>query len=158
MAKRILSTYKIMLERDTSQTYELTLQAHDEAEATNKALDMAHDDNVEWQDSDYLGDPVVSLIEMVLNEKSKHDNEVMEVFNITNAAPSSNIEVVTNIMTFSNHGGLAQMFVIDALVKFSKIVMNTPSEEMAMRDNGLISCEAWKAVASEINAKLATYS
>ena len=157
MGKQILSTYEIILERDTSQTYTFKLQAYDEAEATNKAIDIAHDDNVEWQESDFLGDPVVSFIGVVLNEKAGQEEEVKEVFNITNEPPSTNVDVVTDIMTFSNHGALAQMFVIDAVVKFSKIVMDTPSEEMAMMDNGLVSCAAWKAVAKEINDKLARY-
>lgn len=152
MSKQILSTYRVILERDTSQTYTLELQAYGEAEATNKALDIAHDDNIEWEESDYLGDTVVSLIEMIKNNQA--GKEAVEVFNITNQPPLTNIEFVTDIMNYSNHGALAQMFVLDAILKFSKLVMETPSDEMSSMDNGLISCAAWKSVAQEIHQKI----
>jgi len=63
--------------------------------------------------------------------------------------PQTNTELVQSIMEFSDHGALAQIFVIDALTKWSKIVADAPPIEHA-----LISGIAWKAVAAEINQKL----
>ncbi|NOT16777.1 MAG: hypothetical protein HOP20_01760 [Sulfuriferula sp.] len=60
-------------------------------------------------------------------------------------------------MTYSRYGELAQAFVMDALVKFSKTVLETPNEKLAMMDNGIVTCEIWKGVAAEINQKLARY-
>ena len=148
-----INLYEVHLERDTSQEMTISVSARNKEEAAEKALDLAKLDDAEWQESEYLGDTKVVLI----NDTNAGQDEFQEVFNITSEPPSTNLEVVTDIMTYSNYGALAQLFVMDALTKFSKIVMSTPSEDMAMMDNGLISCEVWKGVAAEIHKKLSGY-
>ena len=65
--------------------------------------------------------------------------------------PMTNVEKVTHIMTYSKHGALAQLFVIDALHKWSGIISKASPEHL---DNAFISGEAWIAVAREIQATL----
>jgi len=61
----------------------------------------------------------------------------------------TNIDVVKDIMTYSNYGALAQMFVIDALMQHSARVAAAP-----LIENSLINGAAWKGVAQEISDKL----
>lgn len=70
--------------------------------------------------------------------------------------PKTNIEFVCGLMDFSRFGPLAQMFVIDALTKWSDKIADTPIEELrkAFEGNPLISAEAWQGVAREIKEKL----
>lgn len=70
--------------------------------------------------------------------------------------PKTNIELVCELMDFSPFGPLAQMFVIDALTKWSDKIADTPIEELrkAFEGNPLISAEAWQGVAREIKEKL----
>jgi len=65
--------------------------------------------------------------------------------------PMTNVEKVEHIMTFSNYGALAQLFVIDALHKWSDIVSKASPGDVG---NGFVSGEAWIAVAKEIRDKL----
>lgn len=70
--------------------------------------------------------------------------------------PKTNIEFVRELMDFSRFGPLAQMFVIDALSKWSDKIALTPIEELrkAFESNPLIGAEAWQGVAREIKEKL----
>lgn len=63
----------------------------------------------------------------------------------------TNIEKVTRIMTYSNYGALAQLFVMDALHQWSGIVSKALPEQV---DNGFINGEAWIGVAGEIHKAL----
>ena len=65
----------------------------------------------------------------------------------------TNIEKVTHIMTYSNHGALAQIFVMEALHKWSGIISKASPEQV---QNGFITGEAWIAVAKEIQTTLNT--
>jgi len=65
--------------------------------------------------------------------------------------PMTNIERVTHIMSFSNYGALAQMFVMEALHKWSGIISEASPECV---DNGFVNGEAWIGVAHEIRKKL----
>jgi hypothetical protein len=67
--------------------------------------------------------------------------------------PMTNIEKVTHIMTYSKYGALAQLFVMDALNKWSGIVSKALPEQVT---NGFINGEAWIAVAKEIQDALRT--
>ena len=67
--------------------------------------------------------------------------------------PMTNIEKVTHIMSYSNYGALAQMFVMEALLRWSDIVGKADAKKV---DNGLISGEAWIGVAKEIQNALHT--
>jgi len=68
----------------------------------------------------------------------------------------TNVEVITDIMEYSEFGALAQMFVIDALTKAAKRVAEAPWPEIskAFEGNQMISARAWQGVAKEIQAKL----
>jgi hypothetical protein len=63
----------------------------------------------------------------------------------------TNIEKVTHIMTYSNYGALAQMFVMDALHQWSGIVSKASPEQV---DNDFIDGAAWIGVAKEIHKAL----
>jgi len=61
--------------------------------------------------------------------------------------PMTNVEKVIHIMSYSAHGALAQMFVMEALHKWSGIISKTDPRKV---DNGFVSGEAWVGVAKEI--------
>jgi hypothetical protein len=63
----------------------------------------------------------------------------------------TNIEKVAHVMTYSKYGALSQMFVMDALHQWSRIISNAPPERL---DNGFVHAEAWIAVATEIQEAL----
>lgn len=65
--------------------------------------------------------------------------------------PMTNIEKVAHIMTYSNYGALAQMFVMKALHKWSGIISNASPQDV---DNGFINPDAWIKVAKEIQNTL----
>lgn len=68
------------------------------------------------------------------------------------AKRKTNVQLVKSIMENSNYGALAQLFVMDALYKFSnKVAAANPSEA----GNFLVDGAAWVGVAKEIQAKLA---
>ena len=65
--------------------------------------------------------------------------------------PMTNIEKVRHIMDHSSYGALAQLFVMDALHKWSEIVSKASPPDVA---NAFVSGEAWIGVAKEIHGKL----
>jgi hypothetical protein len=65
--------------------------------------------------------------------------------------PMTNIEKVTHIMSYSQYGALAQMFVMDALHKWTGIISKASPEHV---ENGFVNGEAWIGVAREIQTKL----
>jgi hypothetical protein len=67
--------------------------------------------------------------------------------------PMTNIEKVTHIMTYSDYGACAQLFVMDALHKWSDIVSKASPEQV---QSGFINGNMWIAVAKEIQARLNT--
>jgi hypothetical protein len=67
--------------------------------------------------------------------------------------PMTNIEKVTHLMTYSSYGALSQMFVMEALQKWSDIISSASIRDV---DNGFINPEAWIAVAKEIRERLQT--
>ncbi|CAG9257986.1 conserved hypothetical protein [Burkholderia diffusa] len=66
--------------------------------------------------------------------------------------PTTNLECITEIMTFSRYGALAQAFVMDALSQHAARVAQTPLSELQV--NPMISARAWHGVAQEIHTKL----
>ncbi|WP_334070383.1 hypothetical protein [Burkholderia cepacia] len=68
----------------------------------------------------------------------------------------TNLECLTNIMTFSRYGALAQAFVMDALSKHAAHVARMPLEELMEKfsDQPIVSAKAWHGVANEIHDKL----
>jgi hypothetical protein len=67
--------------------------------------------------------------------------------------PMTNIEKVAHIMTYSNYGTLSQMFVMEALHKWSDIISRASAKDV---DSGFINPEAWIGVAKEIRERLST--
>jgi hypothetical protein len=65
--------------------------------------------------------------------------------------PMTNIEKVTHIMSYSDYGAVAQMFVMESLQKWSGIISKASPEQV---DNGFINGEAWIGVAKEIQKAL----
>jgi hypothetical protein len=66
----------------------------------------------------------------------------------------TNLECLTNIMTFSRYGALAQAFVMDALSRHAASIAAMPPDELQQKLNPMVSAQAWQGVASEINKKL----
>ncbi|MCP1757793.1 hypothetical protein [Bradyrhizobium elkanii] len=67
------------------------------------------------------------------------------------AQRKDNIAFVKALMTHSKYGALAQLFVIDALSKWSDKIS---SVEPRAVDSPMISGEAWVGVAKEIKDKI----
>lgn len=67
----------------------------------------------------------------------------------------TNVEFVQSLMEVSNYGALAQLFIIDAIDKWSKKVAEVGLDEVRrqMADSP-ISPDAWYGVAVEIQRKL----
>ena len=70
--------------------------------------------------------------------------------------PTTNLDCLTAIMTFSRHGALAQAFVMDALSKHASHIAPMPPEALKEQfgDHPMISAEAWQSVARGIHEKL----
>ncbi|WP_321884105.1 hypothetical protein [Burkholderia cepacia] len=64
----------------------------------------------------------------------------------------TNLECLTDIMTFSRYGALAQAFVMNALSQHAARVASTPLEQLQIHP--MISARAWHGVAQEVHAKL----
>ncbi|WP_316196646.1 hypothetical protein [Bradyrhizobium sp. SZCCHNS3053] len=64
---------------------------------------------------------------------------------------TDNVTFVKELMNFSKFGALSEIFVIDALAKWSEIIANS---DPAKLETPMISGEAWIGVAKEIKAKL----
>lgn len=69
--------------------------------------------------------------------------------------PKTNVETVKNLMEFSKYGPLAQLFVMDALVKQAERVAESTPEDYP--ENSMVNPEAWIGVAKEILEKLSDY-
>lgn len=70
--------------------------------------------------------------------------------------PMTNLECITDLMTFSHYGALAQAFVMDALSKHASRIAAMPLEELAEKfgNQPAVSAKAWHGVANEIHDKL----
>ena len=68
----------------------------------------------------------------------------------------TNVEFVTELMEYSPYGGLAQIFIIDAITKYANLVAEAKEAEV---DHPMISGHAWIGCARDIKARLdAMYS
>lgn len=63
----------------------------------------------------------------------------------------TNTEFVTELMTYSDHGALSQIFIIDAIRKHAERVA---AADPTTIDSDFISGERWVGVAREIKRKL----
>lgn len=65
--------------------------------------------------------------------------------------PSTNVEFVTELMTFSDHGALIQAFVMQALQRYATRVAAMDPEAL---DTPMVSGRAWHGCAVEVRDKL----
>ncbi|MCY1251229.1 hypothetical protein D9M72_649640 [compost metagenome] len=66
--------------------------------------------------------------------------------------PRTNIEFVSDLMTYSAHGALIQAFVLQALEQYATRVAAAAPEAL---DTALVSGRAWHGCALEVRRKLA---
>ena len=68
----------------------------------------------------------------------------------------TNVECLTQIMTFSRYGALAQAFVMDTLSKHAEHIAQMPLEQLEEHfgNHPMIDANAWQLVAQEIHEKL----
>lgn len=64
----------------------------------------------------------------------------------------TNVQIVKSIMEQSNHGALAQAFVIEAISRYAEQCANLNPKDYDQ--NSFINMEAWKSLAIEIREKL----
>lgn len=141
--------FEVHMSRDTSEEMTVRVFAANEMDAREQALDLANSDDAEWSQTDFIGDTQVDLVSLIVDQETE---EAEIIFN-ENDTPMTNVEFVTDLMEFSKFGGVAQVFVIDALAKFSKRVAEAAPEEFSDM-GGFISGEAWQGVAREIQQKI----
>ncbi|WP_121495467.1 hypothetical protein [Pseudomonas aeruginosa] len=67
---------------------------------------------------------------------------------------ASNLEVVTQLMEYSRSGPLMQVMILQALDQFSSGVLASPKGSLR---NGIVSEEAWRACAKEIQQTLSKH-
>ncbi|MDP9881100.1 hypothetical protein J2W25_005172 [Variovorax boronicumulans] len=65
--------------------------------------------------------------------------------------PSTNVEFVTELMEFSDHGALIQAFVMQALEQYARRVAAMDPEAL---DTPMVSGHAWHGCALEVLQKL----
>lgn len=63
----------------------------------------------------------------------------------------TNTELITEMMNFSNHGAMIQVFVIEAIRSYAEQTLAAPPWS---KDDGIVSQEAWKGCAQEALTKL----
>lgn len=63
----------------------------------------------------------------------------------------SNENFVSLLMSNSEHGALAQVFVVEAIRCYSEMIVSNPVPE---DDTSIISGKAWNALANEIHEKV----
>lgn len=70
--------------------------------------------------------------------------------------PTSNAELVADLMNYSRHGALMQLFIIDALTKqAAQIAAMTPADvRAAFGSESVLHPEAWHATAVELRDRL----
>jgi|TARA_Y100000296_G_scaffold80796_1_gene106851 hypothetical protein len=66
----------------------------------------------------------------------------------------TNVEFITRVMEFANTGPLAQMFLIDAIGKWSKHIVDDRENVIKEMENGFVNGEAWVAAAEEWKCEL----
>lgn len=65
--------------------------------------------------------------------------------------PTNNTELVRNLMEFSPHGALSQVFIIEAIRRYADTCAKLAPQDM---DNPMISGAAWKGVAVDIKTRM----
>jgi hypothetical protein len=68
--------------------------------------------------------------------------------------PRTNVEALTEMMEHSNFGALAQCFIIDAVSKHAKAVIDHEAELLEQMKDSMVYGPSWVGVAKEIHAKM----
>lgn len=63
--------------------------------------------------------------------------------------PETNVERLTRFCEWSRHGGMGQVFVIEAIIKYAEMVEAMPQEQRDAMAHSIISYELWASVAKE---------
>ena len=66
----------------------------------------------------------------------------------------TNVQRIKHIMEYSEHGALMQLFIIDALFKYSEHIMKNEKELKKSMRNSFIHPDAWVGCAKELNEYL----
>lgn len=66
----------------------------------------------------------------------------------------TNVQIVTDVMTKSVHGPLAEVFVIEAIHEYVDRVLQAPEPESA---KSLFAPGTWKTVATDVSVRLKEY-
>ena len=69
----------------------------------------------------------------------------------TNTSSKTNTKFMNDLMDFSNHGALMQLFVLSAVEKYAKLVKDLDPEEF---EGGIIYGPAWIGCAKEALTKI----
>jgi|LauGreDrversion2_2_1035103.scaffolds.fasta_scaffold01437_7 hypothetical protein len=70
---------------------------------------------------------------------------------MSNKNRKTNVEVVTNIMEYSNNGALMQAFIIEAIHNYCSNVIKAGPEVF---NNGMLNGNSWVACAEEATSKI----
>lgn len=66
----------------------------------------------------------------------------------------TNVEFITRLMEYAPTGALSQIFIIDALDKWSQRVIADEASIVGAMEGGIVSGEAWVRTAKYIQAEL----
>jgi len=66
----------------------------------------------------------------------------------------TNTEIITEFMDFCPTGAMGQMFVIDALTKFSNKIIAEEAQVLEEMKDGFVTGESWVATAKALKAHL----
>lgn len=66
----------------------------------------------------------------------------------------SNVEIITEFMEFCPTGAMGQMFIIDALTKYSNHVLQNERQALEEMAGGFIPGEVWVATARSLKRHL----
>ncbi len=70
----------------------------------------------------------------------------------------TNVQLITEMMEFSQYGALSQLFIMDAIGKLADSVAALTDEEIRIEMEGsFISAGAWHGVAKEIQRKISQH-
>ena len=69
--------------------------------------------------------------------------------------PTTNVELVTQMLEHSHYGALAQAFIIEAIAQYAAATATLTDEQVAEMDQGsAVSIKAWRGIAREIQQQL----
>lgn len=69
-------------------------------------------------------------------------------------ARKTNVQAVKSMMEYSNHGALAQVFIMTAIQKYAETVLKATPEQLASLEKSFINPDVWQSVAKEVKQKL----